>query len=150
MAMKSMNGKVMATENTLTPGLLLTAAALLGLTGVAIGALGAHAFRPQLSAEGYESFLTGSRYQLYHALALLALALGGPGRIGRRWLGWIGSLWAGGTVCFSGSIYLLVLFKLKAIFWVTPLGGSLLIVGWFLLFLAAWPARRAGTGVPRT
>ena len=129
---------------------LLAAAALLGLTGVGLGALGAHAFRPQLDAAGYESFTTASRYQLYHALAVLVLALAGPGRIGSRLLGWIGGLWAVGTVCFSGSIYLLVLLQLKAVFWVTPLGGSLLMVGWFLLFLAAWPARSTGTGVPRT
>lgn len=126
---------------------LLLAGALLGLTGVLLGALGAHALKPRLSPEQYESFLTATRYQMYHALALVALAWsGGGGLLSAVRLQAVGWLWTAGAVCFSSSIYLL-LAGAKALFWVTPVGGGLLIVGWFLLFLTACVSTRNRSGV---
>lgn len=111
-------------------------AALLGLIAVVLGALGAHGLRDQLDAVALESFRTGVRYQMYHALFLLFLGVERtlPDR-SRRWLF---GLILGGTICFSFSIYLLATSTLtgwdfSAFGWITPLGGLLLVSGWGLL-----------------
>lgn len=122
---------------------MLMLAAFLGMTVVAIGATGAHALRPQFSPEQFESFMTGVRYQMYHALALLSLAVllvvlkEVKSQFSTRLLRVVGWLWFVGTLCFSGSIYLMVLAGARFLFWLTPIGGVLLIIGWFLLFLKA-------------
>jgi len=105
---------------------------LLAAAGVIAGAFGAHALEDTLSPERLETFQVGVRYQLLHALALLAVAWAGTE--------WPGSLvhvagWAfvAGIVLFSGSIYYLVLTGHTRAGMITPVGGLLLIVGWLLL-----------------
>lgn len=99
---------------------------------VAAGAFGAHALRARLPADLLAAFETGARYQLYHALGLLAVAL----LLGRwphsllRAAGW---LFLAGTVAFSGSLYLLSLTGARWWGAVTPLGGVLLLLGWLAL-----------------
>ncbi|MCL5952277.1 MAG: DUF423 domain-containing protein [Chloroflexi bacterium] len=115
--------------------------ALAGISGalaVALGAFGAHALRRRLSHETIETFRIGVQYQMYHALALLGVALA-LGRSRAPVLltsaGWLFIL---GTLLFSGSLYLLTLLRLRWLGSVTPLGGIAFIVGWLCLFLAAF------------
>lgn len=108
------------------------------LTAVLLGAFGAHALKEMLSPEQLASFETGVRYQMFHALVLVMIALKGHS-FHLRYEKLITSLFGAGVILFSFSIYLLNLQELWGVNlrWlgpVTPLGGSLLIVGWALLF----------------
>jgi uncharacterized membrane protein YgdD (TMEM256/DUF423 family) len=100
----------------------------LALLGVILGAFGAHFLRARFTHNGpmaYEVWETAIFYQWVHALALLALA----GRVRFE----VGLCWLLGVLLFSGSLYLLALDP--ALWWaapVTPMGGTLLIVGWGL------------------
>lgn len=104
---------------------------IFGAAAVAAGAFGAHALRARLEPRALETFETAARYQMYHALALFAVAWA----IGchRRWGTAAGSLLAGGTVLFSGSLYALALGGPRWLGAVTPLGGTALILGWLCL-----------------
>lgn len=106
---------------------------------VAAGAFGAHALRARLAPESLAVFETGARYQMYHGLALLAVAwllARGPSTPA-AWAGWC---FAAGVVLFSGSLYLLALTGRRWLGAVTPLGGVLFLAGWALL---AWAAATA-------
>lgn len=109
--------------------------AILGLTGVVLGAMGAHALETRLTADQLESWQTATRFQMYHALALLVLGLLNH-HFNDRLLRWAGIMMTLGTLCFSGSIYFLVTTDLP-IALVTPLGGTILIIGWALLVIWA-------------
>ncbi|HEX2862688.1 MAG TPA: DUF423 domain-containing protein, partial [Lacunisphaera sp.] len=100
--------------------ILLIAASLLGFTGVALGAFGAHGFKNTLEASGQlKNWEKAVFYQLIHAVALLAIA-NRPLR-GARAIGWC---WLAGVGCFSGSLYWIALGGPTALLWpVTPLGG---------------------------
>ena len=103
---------------------------------VVLGAFGAHALRARLAPTDLATFEIGVRYQMYHALALLAVAwvaAAVPGALPRA-AGW---LFVAGTVVFSGSLYVLVLTGQRWLGAVTPLGGVALIAGWACLALAA-------------
>jgi uncharacterized membrane protein YgdD (TMEM256/DUF423 family) len=103
---------------------------------VAAGAFGAHALKARLAPELLAVFETGARYQMYHALGLVAAAwaAGRPGGGAAVWAGW---LFAAGTVLFSGSLYALALSGVRALGAVTPLGGVAFIGGWIALAVAA-------------
>jgi uncharacterized membrane protein YgdD (TMEM256/DUF423 family) len=111
--------------------------ALAGLA-VGLGAFGAHGLRNVLSAEDLATFEVGVRYQMYHALALVAVAWAST-----RWessaivvAGW---MFVAGIVLFSGSLYLLVITGPRWLGAITPLGGVAFLIGWALL---AWTAFR--------
>lgn len=111
-----------------------------GAVGVAAGAFGAHALKTRLPPDLLAVFETAARYQLLHALALLAVAAAAarwPGRL----TGASGVCLALGTLVFCGSLYVLTLTGVRAWGAVTPVGGLLLIAGWLLLAAAAWRAR---------
>lgn len=110
--------------------------AVSGATAVALGAIGAHALRAQVSSADLQIFETGVRYQMYHALALLAAA-SVLARSGSRLASAAGWLFVFGTVIFSGTLYLLTLSGARWLGAVTPLGGVALIAGWLCLALAA-------------
>ncbi|MGH7536459.1 MAG: DUF423 domain-containing protein [Gemmatimonadales bacterium] len=102
---------------------------------VGADAFGAHALRARLPPEGLALFETAARYQMYHALGLLAAAWvtsRWPGRLAHL-AGW---LFAAGTVLFSGSLYLLALTGAQWLGAITPLGGVALLTGWACLALA--------------
>jgi uncharacterized membrane protein YgdD (TMEM256/DUF423 family) len=113
---------------------LLRLAALLGFSGVALGAFGAHGLRERISPAMLEVYRTGVLYHLVHALAVLGVALGAE-RIRRARA--IAALFAGGVALFSGSLYLLALTGVRALGAITPLGGLAFLCGWGLLFFAA-------------
>lgn len=117
--------------------LLIAVGALYGLLGVALGAFGAHALRTRLPADLLTVWKTGVEYQMYHALALLAVGMllrqaGSSGLL----IG-AGVCFGVGVVLFSGSLYALSLSGVRALGAITPLGGLLFLVGWGLLLAAA-------------
>jgi uncharacterized membrane protein YgdD (TMEM256/DUF423 family) len=118
--------------------------ALLGAVSAAIsvaaGALGAHALRGRLSSELLAVFEIAVRYQIYHALGLLAAAWAAD-RYGVTAAAWAGWLFAAGTVLFSGSLYLLALTGTRWWGAITPAGGVCFIAGWCLLAWGIWNAR---------
>ncbi len=103
---------------------------------VAAGAFGAHLLKGRLSAEALVTFETAAKYQMYHALALLAVAWAvtkWPGAL-THWAGW---LFVIGTVLFSGSLYALALTGTRWLGAITPFGGVAFLAGWICLGLAA-------------
>jgi uncharacterized membrane protein YgdD (TMEM256/DUF423 family) len=112
--------------------------AISGLLGVALGAFAAHGLRSRLEPEMLQVFEVGVRYQMYHALALVAVgwaATRSPGAAGAA--GW---LFVAGTLIFSGSLYALSLSGVRWLGAITPLGGVCFILGWAAL---AWGALTA-------
>lgn len=117
--------------------------ALSALLAVGGGALGAHGLRARLTPESLAVFEVAVRYQMYHALAIAVVAWA-VGRWPSRSVTAAGWLFVAGTLCFSGSLYLLVLAGQRWLGAVTPFGGLLLMAGWGCL---AWGALR-GSGAP--
>ncbi len=111
---------------------------LSGALAVTLGAFGAHALRDQLSAENLATFETAVRYQLYHALALLGVAVAIARWPSSTWPTLAGWLFIAGIVLFSGSLYALVFSGARWLGAVTPFGGVAFIAGWACLALAAW------------
>src|SRR5512144_2321740 len=111
--------------------------ALMGFVGVGLGAFGAHGLRGRLSPEMLAIFETGVRYQMYHALALLALAAMMPRLEGRTVLiaGWS---FTAGILIFSGSLYALALTGVTMLGAITPIGGVAFLAGWIALAVAAF------------
>jgi uncharacterized membrane protein YgdD (TMEM256/DUF423 family) len=116
----------------------LALGAISAFVSVAAGAFGAHALRSRLSPELLAVFETGARYEMYHALGLVAVAWAAA-----RWPGSAASaagwLFLAGTLLFSGSLYALALSGVRALGAVTPFGGVAFLAGWALL---AWTALR--------
>ena len=112
--------------------IFFTLGALLAGIAVGLGAFGAHALSGTLGPEDLVTFETGVRYQMYHALALLAVAWA-VGRWESVQLEWAGWLFLFGILVFSGSLYILVLTGQRWLGAVTPLGGLAFIAGWLLL-----------------
>ena len=108
------------------------------LLAVAAGAFAAHALEARLTPEGMEWWQLGARYQMYHALALLAVAWATT-----RWPGALstaaGWLFLAGILIFSGSLYAMALGAPRWFGAITPLGGTAFLLGWLLL---AWSALR--------
>ena len=109
--------------------------AISGFIAVATGAFGAHGLRQMVTPEHLATWETAARYQMYHALALLAVAMlaEGPGAGPARWAG---RLFILGTVLFSGSLYALVLSNNSRLGIITPFGGVAFLAGWVALALA--------------
>ena len=116
--------------------IFLAMGAVFGLIGVAAGAFGAHALRERLSPDLLQVFEIGVRYQMYHALALLGVALMAA-RLPGPTLHLAGWLFFVGVLIFSGSLYALSLTGLRWLGAVTPLGGVCLLSGWACLLWAA-------------
>jgi uncharacterized membrane protein YgdD (TMEM256/DUF423 family) len=117
-------------------GVWIAVAGVYGALGVAMGAFGAHALRARVTPERLAVWHTATEYHLIHAVVLLALGV---------WLRTVPSApgvqaaalcFAAGILVFSGSLYALVLTDVRVLGAVTPLGGVLLIAGWFVLVWA--------------
>lgn len=119
----------------------LLAGGLFGLTGVALGALGAHKLQPLLAERGMaQVWETGARYHMYHAIAFLglaALARGAAAPTISR-LTWAARLWTVGVICFSGSLYWYAVGGPQPLVYVTPLGGLALLAGWLFVIAAGF------------
>lgn len=116
-----------------------TYAGILGFTGVAFGAFGAHALKARLIASNHlETWQTAVLYQLIHAVALIAIATANPPDVTRGTaLSRAGTCWFVGVLLFSGSLYALALGAPKWFGPVTPLGGVALLLGWIFVMLHA-------------
>ncbi|MDE0298721.1 MAG: DUF423 domain-containing protein [Candidatus Poribacteria bacterium] len=106
------------------------------LLSVAIGAFAAHALKTRLSEDMLAIFEIGARYQMYHALGLIAVAWAFS-QWNSQLISAAGWLFVAGIVIFSGSLYALSLTGVRQLGAITPIGGLAFIVGWFLLVLAA-------------
>lgn len=119
--------------------IFISIAAILGGLSVASGAFASHALREKISERSLEIFETGARYQMYHALALLLVAL----LLSRTETppftlvasGWLFII---GVAIFSGSLYALSITGIKILGAITPLGGAAFLAGWGALAVAAW------------
>ena len=114
----------------------LTIGAASAFVAVAAGAFGAHGLKGRIPEAALTTFEVGVRYQMYHALALLAV-----GWAATRWPGpWIGTagwLFLAGIVVFSGSLYLMTLTGARWLGAITPVGGLAFLLGWFALAASA-------------
>ncbi|WP_158728422.1 MULTISPECIES: DUF423 domain-containing protein [unclassified Flavobacterium] len=115
---------------------IIASGAVLGMIAIILGAFGAHALKKVLSVDQLVTFETGVRYQMYHALFLLFI--GNYDALSQKKQKAIYYLVLSGVALFSGSIYLLATnnlttFDFRIIGFVTPIGGLLLIIAWFVL-----------------
>ena len=122
----------------------LIAGALLALLAVALGAFGAHALEGLLDAKAQGWWQTAAQYQMWHAIALIALSAV-PLRGARPAALLLGL----GTTLFSGSLYAMALGGWRWLGMVTPLGGMLMLAGWLVLAVAAWRAGDEGLERPQ-
>lgn len=117
---------------------IIATAALFGMTAVILGAFGAHKLKGLLEPNMLTAFETGVRYQMYHVFLLLFVGI--YPAISARTKNTIYWLTTIGILLFSMSIYLLSTSKIsgtdfKSIGWLTPVGGLLLVIAWFILFI---------------
>ena len=114
----------------------LVIAGLLGATGVAAGAFGAHALQASVSPERVDIWETAAQYHLIHAAVILALALHSRADESRWRLPMMG--FTLGVVLFSFSLYALVLTDITRLAMITPFGGLLLMLSWLMLAIKAF------------
>lgn len=112
-------------------------AAILGATGIILGAFGAHTLKEVLEPDSLAVFETGVKYQMYHALFLLFIGM--TPLVSHKTKRAIFILVLTGVLFFSGSIYFLACdgllpFSIKKFGFITPVGGLLLIAAWIVLF----------------
>ena len=128
---------------------ILVAAAIMGATGVILGSISAHGLvkilesnemPSELIEKRVDQFEVGVRYQMYHAIALLALAAAPVGNPKSRRLTAI--LFCFGTVLFSGSLYVLVLTNNPKFGAITPIGGLCWIIAWLSLCWVAFRRKK--------
>ncbi len=117
----------------------LLAAALNGFLAVAAGAFAAHG----MEGAAADWLRTGSRYEMWHALALLAVAWRREAEGPRTALAVAGWAFVVGTILFSGSLYVLAVTGWRGAGMVAPVGGAAFLVGWAAL---GWSALRSGRG----
>ncbi len=121
----------------------VVAAAIFGMLAVILGAFGAHALKDKLTPELLNTFETGVKYQMYHAIALLGVGLAFA-HLPSAWVARASLMFIIGIILFSGSIYVLVAMKhagsvgLKGFGMITPIGGLFLILGWLMLLIGAF------------
>ncbi|NEQ80736.1 MAG: DUF423 domain-containing protein [Moorea sp. SIO2I5] len=119
--------------------IFLAIASILGGLSVAAGAFASHALKEKLTEGALEIFQTGARYQMYHALALMFVALLlSRAEVAQTPLTVAGSAFIAGIAIFSGSLYALSLTGIKWLGAIAPLGGAALILGWGCLAIAAF------------
>lgn len=111
--------------------------AFFAATAVSLGAFGAHFLKQKISKEMLDVFEVGVRYQLYHALALFAIAWAIT-HFAHSYVALSGWFIIAGTIIFSGSLYILSLTSSKGFGFFTPIGGLLIILGWILLLIGIW------------
>lgn len=123
----------------MTPKLILVLAGLNGLISVAASAAGAHALKSRLSEQMLAWFTQAATFQLFHALAILALGVWMMVARDNGLVGPAAMMLQLGIVLFSGTLYWLAFNgpgSLGALHWLTPIGGLALMGGWGLVIAA--------------
>jgi len=115
----------------------LLLASLSAMTGVGLGAFGAHGLKNVLSPELLTVYQTGVTYQMWHALGLMGISLVHQQSPESKLINWAGWLMFIGIILFSGSLYLLAILNLKWIGIITPIGGVSFIMAWVLIAIFA-------------
>lgn len=111
---------------------ILAIIAFLGAVTIVLGAFGAHGLQETLTAAQLKSFETGVRYQMYHVIVLLFVNTYSKFSMQQKII--MNYLFFAGIFCFSGSIYAITFgVAAKHIWFVTPLGGLLFVLGWLKL-----------------
>ncbi|HEY9725563.1 MAG TPA: DUF423 domain-containing protein [Chroococcales cyanobacterium] len=119
--------------------IFMAIASILAGLAVAGGAFASHALKEKLTERALEIFETGTRYQMYHSLALLLVAvLLSRAEASQTLLISSGSAFLVGIALFSGSLYALSLSGIKWLGAIAPLGGAAFLVGWSCLAIAAF------------
>ena len=111
-------------------------AGLSGFLCVAIGAFAAHGLSKVLESKELAWIETGVKYQMFHTIAILAigiLQLCREALVANKIVNLAAGTWAYGSLLFSGSLYALALGAGKFLVWVTPIGGTLFLIGWLCL-----------------
>lgn len=108
---------------------------VLGILAVILGAFGAHALKQKLGIDALQSFETAVRYQMYHVIILLFV--NSYSGFSSKIKNWISGLFFMAIFFFSGSIYAITIGGVdpKLIWFITPLGGLLFIIGWLFMLL---------------
>ncbi len=122
-----------------TDRLLLALGGASAFFAVGLGALAAHGLKASMPADLLTTFEVGARYQMYHALALIAAGLVHAVRPAKA-IAASGWLFALGTVLFSGSLYVLAVSGIRALGMVTPFGGVAFLAGWLCFIRGVWRA----------
>lgn len=118
----------------------ISAGIIFAALSVILGAFGAHALKPHLTAEQFQVFETGARYQMYHSLALILAGLLSA-TFTHKLIRTASLFFILGICCFSGSLYLMTFLKISGqvglggLGLITPIGGLFFIAGWLLLLL---------------
>ena len=112
-----------------------------GMMAILAGTFGAHGLEQTVTPSLLQTFDTGVRYHMYHALALIGVAwacehFGGKLPVAAGWLFVIG------IIVFAGSLYLLAITGARWLGMITPIGGVAFVVGWLLLIVAGAQSRR--------
>ena len=129
-------------NSPLNGGFFLALAGLFGFLAVAIGAIGAHALKSQLTPDAMALFRTGWEYHMIHALALGLAGTLGISQPKSRGFRFAGLFWILGILLFSGSLYAVSLGAPHILVHVTPLGGFSLMGGWIALSVGAMALRK--------
>jgi uncharacterized membrane protein YgdD (TMEM256/DUF423 family) len=121
----------------MSPRICILIGALLGATGVAAGALGAHALQTRWPAEHLGTYEVAVRYQLWHALALVlvGLLLAVRPSLAAQVAAWA---FVVGILLFSGGLYGWLFTQFRPLVHLVPLGGVTFLVGWLALARAGW------------
>ena len=118
----------------------------MGALGVILGAFGAHGLEGAVKEWGLDideqsrrlaTWDVAVRYQMYHALALLAVGILAVHKPSKN-LAVASIAFTLGTLVFSGCLYALVLTGIKVLGAVVPLGGLSMIVGWLAFAVGVW------------
>ena len=118
--------------------IILVTASILGMLAIILGAFASHGLKDIISVELLQTFETGVRYQMYHAIVLLFIGM--TPFFNEKTKQLLFYLIVIGVLLFSGSIYGLATneltsFNFKTFGFVTPIGGLLLILSWAIMFL---------------
>ena len=117
---------------------IIATAAILGLTAVILGAFAAHGLKKIVDISELNTFETGVKYQMYHALFLLFIGTIKDLSINAKKVIYYTTIF--GVLFFSVSLYLLAInrqlpFDIRPFGFITPIGGLLFLTGWFRLFV---------------
>jgi len=117
--------------------LFLIIGAILGFLAVAFGAFGAHGLEGRLSERALTNWGKAVDYQMFHTVAIVAVALLLGKFEGSSLFASSGWLFLAGIILFSGSLYIYALTGVKALAMITPIGGLSFLAGWVLLGIGA-------------